>query len=864
MVVKRNGVVISGGLNKRSRISQKQAVHSDAPAFSGTVTWSSNTGCSPSTVSGDPGTAQCTTTTLPQGTDTITATYSGDTNHSGSTGTLSGGQVVNPSVTPTSIAVTNVSPPSEVYGQDATVTITAVLWWTGTGPTPTASDITIGGNGPSGYSATSCGSPSGDTLTCTATYTPAASDTVGTYTESASFSGDSNYTGSSSTQTNNFSITQATSSTSVSSSQNPSLVGQQVTFTATIDGQYGMVVKRNGVVISGAVSKRGMTGLAQKQSSLHPVSATGFGGTVTWSSNTGCSPSTVSGNPGTAQCTTTTLPQGTDTITATYSGDTNHSGSTGTLSGGQVVNPSVTPTSIAVTNVSPSSEVYGQDASVTITAVLSWTGTGPTPTASDITIGGNGPSGYSATSCGSPSGDTLTCTATYTPAASDTVGTYTESASFSGDSNYTGSSSTQSNNFGITQATSSTSVGSGQNPSVVGQPVTFTATIDGQYGLVLRRNGTVISSGALSKRGSAQKLSSSLHPVPVSGLGGTVTWSSNTGCSPSTVSGDPGTAQCTTTTLPQGTDTITATYSGDSNHSGSTGTLSGGQQVNEASTMTSLMSSKNPSETGQDVVFTATVSSSGPTPTGTVKFLKGSTLLGSAMLSGGVATFSKTNLPAGTNVITAMYEGDSSNSGSTSSPLDQVVLEKTVTSLSSLENPAVVNQPITVTATVSSSNGPPPNGEKVTFICGAETLGTGTLTNGSASITFSKSVPGIDSIVARYAGDSNFAPSSGSLIEVVTPAPTTTTLSSSVNPSNSGQAVVFTITVTPEYPGTTPQGSVVLVQGSAKLGEWPLSNGTVNATISTLSVGKHTLTAKYTGGVRFLPSTSAPLVQTVK
>jgi hypothetical protein len=59
-------------------------------------------------VSGDPGTSQCTTTSLPQGTDTITATYSGDTNHSGSMGTLSGGQVVNPpppevSVTPTSI-----------------------------------------------------------------------------------------------------------------------------------------------------------------------------------------------------------------------------------------------------------------------------------------------------------------------------------------------------------------------------------------------------------------------------------------------------------------------------------------------------------------------------------------------------------------------------------------------------------------------------------------------------------------------------------------------------------------------------------------------------------------------------------------
>ena len=221
----------------------------------GTVTWSSNTGCSPSTVTGDPGTAQCTTTTLPQGTDTITATYGGDTNHSGSTGTLAGGQVVNPVITSTSINVTSVSPSSEVYGLDSTVTITAVLSWTGSGPEPTASDISIGGNGPSGYSATTCGSPVSDTLTCTATYTPTASDIVGTYTELATFSGDSNYSGSSSPQTNNFSITQATSTTSVASSQNPSTVGQSVTFTATIDGEYGLIVKRNGVALGGLTRK---------------------------------------------------------------------------------------------------------------------------------------------------------------------------------------------------------------------------------------------------------------------------------------------------------------------------------------------------------------------------------------------------------------------------------------------------------------------------------------------------------------------------------------------------------------------------------------------------------------------------------
>ena len=481
----------------------------------------------------------------------------------------------------TSITVTGVNPSSEPYGQDAAVTITAVLTWTGSGPEPTPGDVSIGGNGPSGYSATICGAPSGDTLTCTATYTPTTADIVGTYTETATFSGDSNYTGSSSSQSNNFSITQASTTTSVMSSQNPSTVGQQVTFTATIDGEYGLVVRRNGAVISGGVSpiKRSTAqrSLPQK-GQAHPMD---LGGTVTWSSNTGCAASTVSGDPGTAQCITTSLPQGSDTITATYSGDGNHSGSTATLNPNQQVNAAVTPTSISVTSVSPSSEAYGQDAAVTITAVLTWTGSGPEPTPGDVSIGGNGPSGYSATICGAPSGDTLTCTATYTPTTADIVGTYTETATFSGDSNYTGSSSSQSNNFSITQASTTTSVMSSQNPSTVGQQVTFTATIDGEYGLVVRRNGAVISGGVSPiKRSTAQRSlpqKGQAHPMD---LGGTVTWSSNTGCAASTVSGDPGTAQCITTSLPQGSDTITATYSGDGNHSGSTATLNPNQQVN--------------------------------------------------------------------------------------------------------------------------------------------------------------------------------------------------------------------------------------------------------------------------------------------
>ena len=121
-------------------------------------------------------------------------------------------------------------------------------------------------------------------------------------------------------------------------------------------------------------------------------------------------------------------------------------------------------TTINVTNVSPATEAYAANTPVTITAVLTWTGHGTAPTASDVTIGGNGNGTYGATSCGPRSGDTITCTATYTPSAADVAGSYNETATFSGDTNYSGSTSPQTNNFAITSATSTTAVTSGLNP----------------------------------------------------------------------------------------------------------------------------------------------------------------------------------------------------------------------------------------------------------------------------------------------------------------------------------------------------------------------------------------------------------------
>lgn len=97
-------------------------------------------------------------------------------------------------------------------------------------------------------------------------------------------------------------------------------------------------------------------------------------------------------------------------------------------------------------------------------------------------------------------------------------------------------------------------------------------------------------------------------------------------------------------------------------------------------TTTTLASSLNPANQGQSVTFTATVATTGANPpTGTVSFNNQGTTVGTGTLSkvsgAQVATFVTSALPAGTDTITALYEGDTANAGSISTILNQVVNE---------------------------------------------------------------------------------------------------------------------------------------------------------------------------------------------
>jgi hypothetical protein len=130
-----------------------------------------------------------------------------------------------------------------------------------------------------------------------------------------------------------------------------------------------------------------------------------------------------------------------------------------------------------------------------------------------------------------------------------------------------------------------------------------------------------------------------------------------------------------------GTHVLTAVYSGDTTHLGSTSAsvtvVVLPVAVTKAQTMTMLTSSVNPATSDQSVLFTANVVAMGVStaaPTGVVTFLDGSTVLGTKMLVGsGVASFSIASLSVGAHAITANYAGDANSVASVSSVLTETV-----------------------------------------------------------------------------------------------------------------------------------------------------------------------------------------------
>jgi hypothetical protein len=290
-----------------------------------------------------------------------------------------------------------------------------------------------------------------------------------------------------------------------------------------------------------------------------------------------------------------------------------------------------------------------------------------------------------------------------------------------------------------------------------------------------------------------------------------------------------------------------------------------------------ITSSPNPSVTGQQVTYTATVTANSPgsgTPSGTVNFRDGGSTIGTCnaqTLSGGQATCTITYSASGGNhtQINGIYSSDGDFLASTSANFTQNVNKAgTTTVITSSVNPSVTGQSVTLTATVAAvaPGAGTPSGT-VNFKDGGSTIGTcsaqaltGTGPFTATCSTSSLSVGSHTTITAVYSGDTNFATStSANFTQTVNQASTTTSVSSSANPSVFGQSVTLTATVAAVAPGAgTPTGTVNFKDGGSTIGTCsaqPLSGGQATCSTSSLSVGSHTITAVYSGGTNFTTST---------
>ena len=563
-----------------------------------------------------------------------------------------------------------------------------------------------------------------------------------------------------------------------------------------------------GILNTGNLAFTGGTFYAGLASTVN-YSQANVAGTVTLGSNTSLTLSPTF-TPSSGNTFTIINNDGTDAISGTFKGlaegaKVNVNGIDYTISykggtGNDVVltanTTTVSTTTTVATSASPS--VFGQSVTFTATVVQ---GSGSTIPTGNVTFT-NG-----ATTLGTATLDSAG-KATLSTSTLAVGGPYTITASYGASGSFTASSGTI--NQTVNKASTTSTVSATPNPSVYGQSVTFTATV------------SIVAPGVGSPSGTFSFFDGSTN------LGsGTIT---------------AGVATLTTSSLSTGAHAITVQYSGDGNFSGSTSSAIT-QTVDKASTSTLLTSGLNPSTFGQSVTFTATVSVVSPgvgTPSGSVNFFNGATLLGSGTLSANEATFTTSSITAGTNGIIAVYAGDTNFTTSTSNNLSQIVNKaSTTTVVASNLNPSLFGNSVTFTATVSTvAPGAGVADGNVDFFRDSTLLGTATLdASGLATISSSALPAGVSAITAVYAGSGNFNRSiSPGISQVVNQAPIITSANTAT--FKTGDPGNFTFTAT-GYPtnfawstnGTLPAGvtlsSTGLLSGTPAAGTGGQYNFTV-------------------------------------
>ena len=319
-----------------------------------------------------------------------------------------------------------------------------------------------------------------------------------------------------------------------------------------------------------------------------------------------------------------------------------------------------------------------------------------------------------------------------------------------------------------------------------------------------------------------------------------------------------GSGSCVVIFTSLGSKTLTAYYAGDDTHNPSSDTENH-TVVPVTTEVTITADTPDPSLIGATVTVGVEVNNAntwGSMPTGTVTIsgADGTVPTCTINLSSGTGNCNVNFGTDGTKTLTATYNGDSTHDSSTDTEEHVVIspAETVTTILSDSPDPSGIGQSVTVNVAVTGSSTP----TGTVAITGADTNCTINLSGGTGSCTVVFNSIGSKTLTATYNPDTTaFDTSSDTESHTVQLAPTTTTITADTpDPSDIGQTVNVTVTVTGGI--TTPTGTVTIsgADTNCTINLPAGGTGSGNCNVNFSAPGIRTLTASYSGDSTHSPS----------
>jgi hypothetical protein len=297
-------------------------------------------------------------------------------------------------------------------------------------------------------------------------------------------------------------------------------------------------------------------------------------------------------------------------------------------------------------------------------------------------------------------------------------------------------------------------------------------------------------------------------------------------------------------------------------------------QLNNVATPVSISASSNirniasafNTTSSQQVTLTAFLNSSCGVPTGSVTFTDGTTTLGSAPVNiYGVASLDTTFPTGGTHNIGAAFTGSLDRATNTFYA-NSVAFPFTVTAnnapptgpaptvaLSVSANPVREQNPVTLTASFTSSN--PPTTGLLTFRADGQVLGVVPLFDPEIQVPFP---PGLHNLQVTFGGDGNIPPATSTTVvedvRAFTAVRSPGTVHLTVTPpsaSSTSQSVTLAATLAGV---PNPQANFIYRFNGAFIASAPI---TQSVSFLPPTQGTYTVSAEYVGDAEILPSTAS-------